>query len=250
MLRILQVTDCHLLPNPDATLLGVNTHASLVAVLQTACREHTPDALLATGDIAQLPVPATYRLFLATIRRFFAGPLLCVPGNHDHGGTFAAELPTDDLCLGDWRLLGLDTHIDDQVGGSVDADALRRVRNAPSVPAVLAGHHCPVAIDCSWLDRHRIDDGEELVDVMADAGIAAYVFGHIHQPFERTVGGTPLFGTPSTCFQFAQGTPEFAIDDAEPGYRWLELGEDGEVTSRVKRADFPLIIDLEDRDNR
>ncbi len=250
MLRILQVTDCHLLPNPDATLLGVNTHASLTAVLRTACREHTPDALLATGDIAQRPTPATYRLFLATVRRYFAGPVLCVPGNHDHGATLAAELPTDDLRLGDWRLLGLDTHIDDQVGGSVDAGALGRVRNAPPGPTVLVGHHCPVEIDCPWLDKDRIDRGGELIDAMGDAEVAAYAFGHIHQPFERTVGAMLLVGTPSTCFQFARGTPTFAIDDAEPGYRWLMLGDDGDVTSRIERVAFPLNIDLGDRANR
>ena len=251
MLHILQVTDCHLFPSASATLLGVATQASLDAVLQAACAERTPAAVLATGDIAQRATPATYALFLSTLRRHFEGPLLCVPGNHDHGATFAAGLPTDDLTIGGWRLVGVDTHIDDVVGGSVGAAELERLAALPSGPPTLvAGHHCPMHTGCAWLDEHRIDNGDALFDALDAGGAAAYVFGHIHQPFEGRGGSanTPIFGTPSTCFQFAQGTPSFALDDARPGYRWLRLADDGSVATDVRRADFDIHLDLKDRD--
>ena len=48
-LHVLQVTDCHLLPSPDSTLLGVRTADSLAAVLDAACAEVKPDAVLADG---------------------------------------------------------------------------------------------------------------------------------------------------------------------------------------------------------
>ena len=251
MLHILQVTDCHLSEVPSATLLGVRCHDSLCAVLEAACAERAPDAVLATGDIAQAPVAETYRLFLATLRRFFDGPLLCVPGNHDLGAPFAAELPTADLELGAWRLLGVDTHVDDAVGGSVAEGELQRLRALPQDGHTLVvGHHSPVRIGCGWLDEHRIDNGDELLAALGSA--KAYAFGHIHQTFERQDADHPaLFGTPSTCFQFAPHTPTFAIDDAQPGYRWLHLADDGSVASEVRRAeDYHLAIDLEDRDNR
>ena len=110
--HVLQVTDCHLFPDPRATLLGVETQASLAAVLRAACRERRPDALLATGDIAQDASPETYGLFLDTVRAHFDGPLLCVPGNHDHGADLRPP-----PCLattsnsGDWRIVGVDTHV-------------------------------------------------------------------------------------------------------------------------------------------
>ena len=247
MLRVLQVTDCHLFPDPDATLLGVRTHASLNAVLQAARAESAADAVLATGDIAQRPCAETYRLFLGTLGRHFDAPLLCVPGNHDHGATFKAELPTEDLTLDGWRIVGIDTHVDEVVGGTVASGELQRLA-AADAPLLVAGHHCPVNIGCAWLDQHRIDNGEALLHGLRDAGAAAYAFGHIHQPFHG--GDAPsLLGTPSTCFQFAQGTPSFAIDTARPGYRWLELAEDGSVGTRLRRADFDIVVDLEDRDH-
>ena len=248
MLHVLQVTDCHLFPSPGETLLGVATQASLDAVLRAACAERTPCAVLATGDIAQRPAAATYELFLATLRRHFSGPLLCVPGNHDHGATLASSLPTDDLVIGGWRLAGVDTHIDDVVGGSVGAAELERLAALPNGPPTLvAGHHCPVHTGCAWLDEHRIENGAALLEVLA-AGAAAYVFGHIHQPFEGRSNGIPLLGTPSTCFQFARESASFAFDDAKPGYRWLHLADDGSVASELRRADFDIHLDLKDRD--
>ena len=260
-LHILQVTDCHLFPRRDATLLGVCVYDTLCAVLRAACAERMPDALLATGDLAQRPSAASYALFLAAVREHFRGPLLCVPGNHDHGAAFAAALPTEDLRVGSWRLLGVDTHVDDVVGGSVAGGELRRLAAAldGDGPALVAGHHCPVAIGCPWLDEHRIDNGDELLAVLVDAaggrGASAYVFGHIHQPFEqdqergKNGGGARLLGSPSTCFQFRGQSPTFAIDHAKPGYRWLTLAADGTVATRVGRvADYDLRIDLKDRD--
>lgn len=259
-LHILHITDCHLFPAAAATLLGVCVRESLGAVLRSACATRTPDAVLATGDLAQRPSAATYALFLAAVREHFRGPLLCVPGNHDHGEPFAKALPTADLRVGGWRLLGVDTHADDVVGGTVAEAELARLAAAldGDGPALVAGHHCPVPIGCPWLDEHRIDNGAALLAVLGDAatqprrGARAYAFGHIHQPFERPggdAGGVALFGTPSTCFQFAQRTPTFGIDNARPGYRWLTLDADGTVGTRVERAwDYPLRIDLTDRD--
>ena len=254
-LHVLQVTDCHLLPSPDATLLGVCTADSLAAVLDAACSERTPDAVLATGDIAQLPSSATYELFLATLARYYTGPLLCVPGNHDHGVTLSGTLPTGDLEFAAWRLAGVDTHVDDVVGGAVHASELSRLRAtlqdcAAQQRTLVAGHHCPVEIGCSWLDAHRIDNGDDFLDVLKAADVRGYVFGHIHQEVEAD-GAVPMFGTPSTCFQFADDSPNFGIDTRKPGYRWLTLERDGSIATVVRRVhDYELNLDLNDRANR
>ena len=251
-LHVLQVTDCHLFPDPRTTLLGVDTQASLAAVLGAACGERRPDAVLATGDIAQDASPDTYRLFLDTVRAHFDGPLLCVPGNHDHGATLAAALPCDDLELGKWRVVGVDTHVDDVVGGRVGSSELARLADTlgDRGPTLVVGHHCPVAIGTPWLDVHRIEDGEALMHVLDEAAVPAYAFGHIHQEAHVPLP-TTLLGTPSTCFQFAADTAAFAIDDAKPGYRWLHLAEDGTVATEVRRiADYPLTINLRDRGRR
>ena len=49
-LNVLHITDCHLVA-PNANLIGVDTQASLEAVLAQACAQRQPDAVIASGDL-------------------------------------------------------------------------------------------------------------------------------------------------------------------------------------------------------
>src|SRR4051794_38072646 len=66
---ILQITDLHVLPSTGQRLLGVDTAASLDAVLSAALAERSPDALIVTGDIAHEPGDAAYARVSETIAR-------------------------------------------------------------------------------------------------------------------------------------------------------------------------------------
>ena len=241
-LTVLQVTDTHLFPEPDESLLGVRTQDTLDAVLDHAFREGMPDALIASGDLAQVGQPATYHRFLQTVRSRFAGPCLCVPGNHDLGEPFARILPTQPVHLGAWDLLGVDTHIDDRVDGEVAEAELRRLEEALSAPestgrhVLVIGHHCPVDVGAPWLDEHRIANADALLGVLAACDrVRGYLGGHVHQEVDRQVGALRVLASPSTCFQFAPHSERFTLDDAAPGWRWLTLHDDGAIETRVAR---------------
>jgi Icc protein len=62
------------------------------------------------------------------------------------------------------------------------------------------------------------------------------VFGHAHQEVQGKVGAWPVFGVPSTCFQFQPQSPSFALDDLAPGYQWLQLQDDGKIIRTVRRT--------------
>ncbi len=270
-LEVLQITDTHLkAPGPASaasgrTLLGVDTADSLRAVLDQALRERTPDAVIASGDLAHDPEDATYRRFADLLGQRFQGPLLQLPGNHDLAEPMARVLGSRrSLALGQWMLIGFDTHADHQTEASFD-EARRRelmasIEACDAEHVLLACHHHPRAVGCPWLDKDVIVAGHELVASWAElrngSGAApvvrALVFGHVHQEVRGVVSGVQLWGTPSTCFQFRPRSQRFAIDDAEasgrPGYRWLSLHPDGTVQSQVGRLkDYPLNIDLSNR---
>ena len=57
---LLQITDLHLLAAANSRLLGVDTAASLDAVLHAALSERAADAMIVTGDIAHDAAEATY----------------------------------------------------------------------------------------------------------------------------------------------------------------------------------------------
>ena len=235
----------------DGTLLGINTFESLRAVLDQAFLQDYPDVLIASGDIAQFAEPATYRLFLKLVREYFVGPILCVPGNHDIGATFRQELPTASIDLNGWRIAGIDTHVDDEVGGRVDAaqvgELMNEIGKHPG-PVLVVGHHAPIEIGTAWLDVHCVEGGEELVGVLVnDVRTRAYIFGHIHQEFDRALGETRFLATPSTCFQFGSDPKRFSVETTSPGFRWLTLGAKGSVETKVGWADrFEMSLNLKD----
>jgi 3',5'-cyclic-AMP phosphodiesterase len=256
--RVLQITDTHLRPDPGATLLGVDTADSLRAVLEHALGEHAPDAILATGDLAHDDATGVaYERFLQLVRALYAGPVLHLPGNHDYQAPMDAALqPSTELRLGNWEIIGFDTHADGRVEarfGAADLDRLAaRLAATAADHVLLACHHPPLDVGCAWLDPHRIGGGRELLESCAAHGrVRGLVFGHVHQEVSARFGPLAVLGTPSTCFQFAPGTARFTIDRSPltglPGYRWLELSADGSLHSAVRRLEgYALNIDLSD----
>ena len=250
-LSVLQITDLHLLPGARARLLGVDTAASLDAVLCDALAECEADALLVTGDIAHEAAPQTYARARTLIARRYRGPARWVAGNHDLDAAFMDErLDASELRLRDWSIITIDTHIDGAEGGCVAAAELQRLRellarsNARFV--IVAGHHPPLEVGTPWLDQGRVVNGFELLDVLSgDARVRAYICGHVHQDTAAMHRGVQILTTPSTCFQFVGGTPRFAVDATPPGWRWLDLAADGTLSTRVGRArNFAVTVDV------
>ena len=158
---VLQVTDCHLLAETGKRLFGVDTEDSLRAVLAQALSEIVPDALLVTGDIAHHPSSDTYTRFAALVSEYFTGPMLCIPGNHDLWAPMQSILSKPArLDLGSWELVGMDTHVDDDVAACLRPDDEELLREACATAGgthlLVACHHPPIELSCPWIDKHRI----------------------------------------------------------------------------------------------
>ncbi len=254
---VLQITDTHLVV-PGARLIGVDTQASLEAVLSQAVSEAAPDAIIASGDLAHDPTRDVYGRFLETVRQFSDAPLMCVPGNHDVLGAMqAADLPMAPVELGAWSLVPFDSHEDDApVSLITDADraaVAAALGTAAGQHCLVATHHPLVRVDCPWLDKDRIQNAAELIEWLSECSavngasrLRSVVFGHAHQIVADSCADVPVYGAPSTCFQFQPASQKFALDDQPPGYRWLYLSDDGEVSTEVRRVDsFPIHVQLD-----
>jgi Icc protein len=248
---LLQVSDLHLLEDPKARLLGIDTGASFDAVLAAAFqRVGSIDAVVVTGDIAHEPTIATYERAREILWRYHRGPSMWLPGNHDVSRLMGRTLPTvSELSLGSWRIFAMDTHIDEVEQGTVGVQELDRVKTAVAATdaahVVLAGHHPCVPVGTPWLDPGCIENGTEVLDLLCgDSRIAAYVFGHIHHAGSYAGATCPMLSAPSTCFQFAQGGARFGIAGDAPGARVFELDADGGLRTEIVRADYDLKVDL------
>jgi Icc protein len=244
-LRVLHLTDLHLGAGADWTLLGQVTRKTLARVLSRARARHwPPDALLLTGDLVHDESIEGYR-YLREVIDDLGVPCYCIPGNHDRAELLAAEVdPRADLgCrierLGGWDLLLLDSTVEGSDGGALAAETLTTLAEALAAdrqrPAMICVHHQPVPVGSRWLDTMTISNGEALIEIVdAHSRVRAVLWGHVHQTFDRTQGGTRLLATPSTCAQFEPGRVDFGLDDNPPGYRWLELASDGSLRTGVE----------------
>src|SRR5690606_9678284 len=148
---LVQLTDMHLFDEPHTAMLGVDTEASLQAVLRQVGDDGlNPDALLATGDLSQDGSPASYQRLHALLAQTGL-PVRCLPGNHDVPATLRAELGawTDPvLDLGAWRIVLLDSTVPGSNGGHLGDDQLDLLSRAASLagdrPLLVAVHHNPV----------------------------------------------------------------------------------------------------------
>lgn len=242
-LRLVQITDTHLFGAEDGELRGVATLPALRAVLDRAAADIAgADAVLVTGDVVQ-DDPRGYAHLHAALRRL-KKPVLCLPGNHDDVVQMRAALRGGPFQVGgwldisDWRLVMLDSVVAGRAGGSLSSAELesldRTLAGAGRRHALVARHHHPVAMSSHWLDQVGLDNAAAFFEVIdRHPNVRTIVWGHVHQHHDTMRGAVRLLSTPSTCAQFRPGVAEFAVDTRPPGYRILELGVDGAVSTEV-----------------
>lgn len=259
-IRILQLSDPHLLSDPDGRLRGVPVYRSFLQVLRHLDREAVRfDRVILTGDLAHDEERETYDLLRRTLDER-ASPWSVIPGNHD-SRVFMREVfpkasdPARDffgfsLEVPGWKLVGLDSRLPGFVAGRVGGrqlDWLRRELKAdPGIPMVLFIHHPPVRVGCPWMDRIGLEDAADLSAVVTAAPQVRLVCcGHVHHEFRGRLGDATVLAAPSTAFQFLPEGENPDFDLEPPGARILEL--DGpRWTSRVVR--LPKLIWTPDRD--
>jgi Icc protein len=241
---VLQFTDPHLTGSPDMRVRGVATAATLArCVAHARLRHPRPQAVLLTGDLVH-DDPAGYAALRERFRDF-GSPVHCLPGNHDEarnvklaltGTPFVHEFATR---YGRWLVVMLDSTVPGEHGGRLAGAELARLDAAlgasPASHALICLHHHPVPHGSAWLDELMLANAPEFFELLArHRGVRGLAWGHTHQPFEGMHGRIRLMGTPSTCMQFTQHADEFEVDDRPPGYRWLELGDDGGIETGVE----------------
>lgn len=255
-LRVLQLTDPHLMADPDGELLGINTRASLDAVVSAVHRDgFEPDLILATGDLAQDGSEAAYRAFADRLSGFDC-PAIWMAGNHDHQGNLnraiaGTEARQRHLLAGGWQFIALNSAVPGHVHGELAGDELAFLESAlashPHVPALVTLHHHPVDIGCDWMANIGLRNRDafwQIIDRWPQVRIV--LWGHIHQELDQLRNGVRLLATPSTCIQFAENARDFAVADKAPGYRWLTLRADGQFDTGVVRAhEFSYDLDME-----
>lgn len=255
---ILQFTDLHLFTDRTRRLKDVSTWDSLAAVLVEARRCcPRPDLIVVTGDVAHDEVTTTY-VALRELLGDWLPRCRFLPGNHDLRAGFRAAFAElfpraygagewDEsaplswaVSLGQWRLLGLDTHIPGQVTGRLgewQKEWLRRqLRDFAGRPTLVFQHHPPARIGTPWVDDLGLENAGELAEIVRGSSVRAVIAGHVHQDCDVEWSGIRVLTTPSTAVQFRPATLQLEVDAQPPGYRVIRLSNQ-DWTTRVMRRE-------------
>lgn len=240
MLKLIQLSDCHVTRANDVLYRDQDPRASLRAVVDRII-DWAPDLVLATGDLSEDASESSYA-FLAEQFERIPAPLWVTAGNHDDAAVLALRFDLTALREpvrvhdGDWQVILLNSARDGEISGWVDAlqlDALRALLADDPRPALLALHHHPWPVESPWIDRYPLNQPEELSAVLATGpSRQLVVWGHVHQALCRqhqVAPGKVVTGLagPSTVCNSLPGQAKFTIDPAGPACRWLELEPDG-----------------------
>ncbi len=262
--NILQITDLHLSAHKallDDSISDVVTTCrdSFEQVLKQALSENRRcDLILVTGDLVSDVQTSTYDYIFAVLEATHL-PFACIPGNHDvtdeadkHLPFFARTLVArakDKRLLSQhviemdhWRVLLVDSSIPGQVAGEVkstDIDWLCEQLEGNDKPTIIALHHHLLPMRSAWIDAHMAQNPKCFWQRLASyPQLKAIINGHTHQEQTCHYEHIKVYTTPSTCYQYKPLEDDFSYDiQARPGYRWLQLANNGQLASWVKRLD-------------
>jgi Icc protein len=245
-MNIIQISDCHLFSDAQKTgYNSVNPYQSLQHILAEV-KLHQPDVLLVTGDISGDGSGQSYQHFSRLLEQTQINCQIgIIPGNHDNRTELVTHVADKYLWLNipqlalpkQWHIHLLDTQYQHAIG-QISATSLTSLTQYLALHRndyhLLAAHHHPLPCE-GWMDKHEWTNRHEFNAVVAkNASVKGVVYGHIHTAIEQQKGECLYMACPSTCWQFAT-KPSFATSDLTPGYRVIELQENGQIITSIHR---------------
>lgn len=206
---IVQLSDLHLREDDGGPARRLEHAVSRVAALEPA-----PDAVLLSGDLADVPSSAAYEQVHELLAPLGV-PVYAIPGNHDDRDLLRARFspgtgyPGEPVCFavdcGALRLVGLDSTVPGLEGGALGAERLdwldRTLADEPLRATLLALHHPPVLTGIRSMDAIALDveDRVALEPVLErHPQVQGIACGHVHTTMTTSFAGRSLLICPST----------------------------------------------------
>lgn len=257
MARFAQITDLHLRPPGVLTLGMVDADRYVSEAINAVITRHGDvDAVIVTGDVADLGEPDAYSRAAMLLSRF-AMPVLVMPGNHDATGplreAFAAfpgmadEPVPGKAChvqsVAGATVVCLDTSLDqikdlNHSGalGAAQLEWLDATLAAANQPVLIAMHHPPFRTGIGFMDTIGLADTEAFSRVLAKhENVIRLICGHVHRTIVGEVAGVPTMAVPGVAHQVILALSEDAPAQLvmEPPAYAIHIVERGTSVSHV-----------------
>ncbi len=217
-----------------------------------------PDALVFTGDLADLGEPDAYRRLRAAVEPVaerLGAHLIWVMGNHDERAPYASllfdEEPTDRpqdrvYDVRGLRIVSLDTTVPGYHHGEITTEQLEWLGGILSAPAehgtLLAVHHPPVPTPLEVMAVLELHDQPALADVITGTDVRGILGGHLHYSTHSTFAGVPVSVAAATCYTLDLGADAGRLlsgVDGGQSFDFVHVYDDRIVSSTVPITTFP-----------
>lgn len=233
---------------------------TLTAIEETGIH---PDAIVITGDLADLGEPEAYRDLRTLVEPLAAqlgARLFWVMGNHDDRAGFRETLwrePASDAVadrvdeIDGLRLITLDTSVPGAHHGEVRPAQLAWLAEVLATPAplgtILAMHHPPVPSVLPLAASVELRDQRSLARVLAGSDVRAIIAGHLHYSTFATFAGIPVSVASSTCYAQDLTVPVGGTrpQDGAQSFNFVHVYDETVVHSVVP-VDVPVTLEYTD----
>lgn len=258
---LLHISDTHLRAHGSRLFDVVDTSDRLVRALAVIEGSGIrPDAVVFTGDLADLGEAGAYAELRALVEPFAArigARVLWVMGNHDDRDGFRRALldepggtgPVDSVTeLDGLRIVTLDTSVPGHHHGEVRGEQLSWLADVLATPAplgtILAMHHPPVPSVLPLAASVELRDQGRLAAVLRGTDVRAIIAGHLHYSTFATFAGIPVSVASSTCYAQDLTVPAGGTrpQDGAQAFNLVHLYDDTVVHSVVP-VDAPRVLE-------
>ncbi|HEY2642684.1 MAG TPA: metallophosphoesterase [Galbitalea sp.] len=253
---IAHISDTHFLAE-GAPLFGkVTTEKNLRRALEQLQQSGIkPEALVFTGDLADLGEPDAYkrlRAIVEPVAQSLGAEVIWVMGNHDERLQYSVELfdieatqaPQDRVYdLNGLRVISLDTSVPGYHHGELEDSQLDWLADILSTPAphgtLLALHHPPIPEPLLWpMAMLELQAQDRLAAILEGTDLIGILGGHLHYSTHSTFAGIPVSVAAATCYtmDLVDSSKLLSGVDANQAFNIVSVYED-----RVVHTIIPML---------
>jgi 3',5'-cyclic AMP phosphodiesterase CpdA len=257
---IAHVSDTHLLAGDARQYGAIDTVTRFRSALERLTRiDPPPQAVVVTGDLADLGEPEAYRQLRELVEPCAEGigaQIVWCMGNHDERPAYSRELfgeesdaPQDRVYdVNGLRIVSLDTSVPGWHHGELTDEQLAWLNDVLATPAehgtILALHHPPIPSPLvPAAEIIELLDTDRLAAVLRGSDVRAILGGHYHFTSHSTFAGIPVSVAAATCYTVDTAPLDRLISavDGHQAFNVVHVYDDRVVHSVVPVPDAPEV---------
>ncbi|MFM6967499.1 MAG: phosphodiesterase [Microbacteriaceae bacterium] len=258
---IAHISDTHLLGGNRKLFSRVDVKRNLTDLLERLrATDLKFDALVFTGDLADVAEPEAYRWIRGQVEPVAAelgARVIWVMGNHDEREPYARELfdeesdgsPRDRVYdVNGLRVIALDSTVPGYHHGELDDSQLEWLAAELATPAahgtILALHHPPIRSHNPLVRMIELFHQDRLDKVVRGSDVRSILGGHLHYSTFGMFAGIPVAVASATCYTVDMGMSKDFLMTAVDGGQSIQLVhvyDDTVVHAVVPVDEFPQL---------